>query len=82
MKQFSQIQKALNMSIVKTFRIVDTTSIILGPELQSFPSVKGTLTLREVIMRHDNKHLLIMFRSDFAFNRLRTPTTGSPTYFL
>ena len=41
-KQFSQIQKALNMSIVKTFRIVDTTSIILGPELQYFLQLRST----------------------------------------
>ena len=51
----------------------------LGPGLQSFLKVKETLTLREVIFCHDNKSLIIMFRSGFVFNRLRTSPAGSLT---
>ena len=41
--------------------------------------VKVTLTLREVILPHDNCYLIIVFRSGFVFNRLSTSTTGSLT---
>ena len=51
----------------------------LGPGLQSIFKVKVTSTLREILLRHDNNYLLIIFRSSFAFNRLSTSTTGSHT---
>ena len=41
-----------------------------GPGLQSFLKVKVTITLREVILRYDNKHLIIIFRSSLVVNRL------------
>ena len=41
----------------------------LGPGLQLFFKVKVTSTLREVNLRHANKH----FRSGFAFYRLKHP---------
>ena len=50
-----------------------------GLGLQSFLKVKVTLTLREVILHYDNKHLIIIFRSGFVLNRLSTSTTGSLT---
>ena len=46
----------------------------LGPGLQSFLKVKVTLTLREVILRHDNEYLIIIFRPGFVFSRLGTST--------
>ena len=52
---------------------------VSGPRTTSFLKVKVTLTLREVILCHDNKHLLFIFRSGFAFNRLSTSTTDSLT---
>ena len=42
---------------------------VQGPGLQSFLKVKVTLTLREVILRHDYLHFIISFRSGFVFNR-------------
>ena len=45
------------------------TATLQGPGLQSFLTVKVTITLREIILRHNNQHLIIGFRSGFVFNR-------------
>ena len=49
---------------------VNKIPIDQGPGLQSLVKVKVILTLREVVLRYDNWHLLIIFPSSFVFNRL------------
>ena len=41
---------------------------VLGPGLQLFLKVEVPLTLRELILRHDYLHLIIVFRSGFELN--------------
>ena len=43
--------------------------------------VSVILTLKQVLLRQDNLHLIISFRSSFVFSRLITYKTGSLTYF-
>ena len=55
-------------------------SFVQGPELQSFLKVKVILTLREVILGHENLRLLSIFRTSLRFNRFSAHQIGSQAF--
>ena len=57
-------------STIKAQITIPLTYTVQDPGLQSFLKVKVTLILREVILLHDDEHLIMIFRSGFVFNRL------------